>query len=194
MRVAAGMMVLLVLAVAAPATAAPGAAPSVTGPFAPYAFLVGEWNVSPAGAPAMAVARFVWGPNQSYLWYSLALLENGEEQPHFEGLMVWNGARRDLDMLLILDLMGGRIQEQGPVSIRPDGTVVREITATYAEGERFPPRYDTPAGPQGATAHFRQTFRASGPDTVLTSATRETKEGWVATFPGSERLIMTRRQ
>jgi hypothetical protein len=32
------------------------------------------------------------------------------------------------------DLAGGRVQEQGTVSVQPDGTVLREITAFYSPG------------------------------------------------------------
>ncbi len=104
-----------------------------------------------------------------------------------------NGARRNLDMLVALDLSGGRIQEQGTVSIQPDGRVLREITAIYSEGVRLPPRGETVAGPNGATVQFRQTFKAAARDRVLTALTRETADGWVPTFPGSDNLVMTRR-
>lgn len=148
------------------------------GPYAPYAFLIGEWNVGPENAQAAFVARFRWGPNQSYIWHSVSLLRDGTEVPHFEGMLVWNAAHRNLDMLLALGLSGGGAQEQGTVSIDSDGAVVRNITAY---------------GSDGARAHFRQTFKSIGPDTIVTSVMRETREGWVASFPGSERLLMKRR-
>ena len=50
------------------------------------------------------------------------------------------------------------------------------------------------ASPAGATARFRQTFQPDGPDRIKTRVLRETKDGWVATFPGSDRLVMTRRK
>jgi hypothetical protein len=50
------------------------------------------------------------------------------------------------------------------------------------------------AGADGATARFRQTFQPDGPDRIKTRVLRETKDGWVATFPGSDRLVMTRRK
>ncbi len=66
---------------------APPAA-AAAGPYGPYAFLIGEWNVGPdEGGPA-AVARFRWGPGRSYIWYSVSTLANGTEQPHFEGLLL----------------------------------------------------------------------------------------------------------
>jgi hypothetical protein len=106
-------------------------------------------------------------------------MQKGVAQPHFEGILVWNGVRRNLDMLLSLDLNGGRIQEQGTISIAPDGTVTREVTAYYSEGVQ-------PIGQ-------RQTFKSAGRDRIITSVMREAKGGWVATFPGSERLVMTRK-
>jgi hypothetical protein len=178
------------LFVAAGATARGRVAPN--GPYAPYAFLIGTWDIAPeAGGPPLARALFRWGPNRSYIWYGGALLEKGVEVPHFEGLLLWNGVRKNLDMLLALDLDGGRIQEQGTMSVDAGGRVVREITAIYSEGQR--PIGQPVAGPGGAKARFRQTFEAAGPDRVRTTVMHEAGSGWVATFPGSDRLVMTRR-
>lgn len=163
-------------------------------PYAPYEFLVGEWDVGPEGGDPGLVARFRWGPNRSYLQYSASLLVKGAEEPHLEGVMMWNGVQKNLDMLLMLDLKDGRAQERGVVSIEPDGTVVRDITAHYSPGVRLPPRGESVAGPEGATVHFRHTFKAAGPDRILTALLRETSTGWVPTFPGSDRLVMKRRQ
>jgi len=104
---------------------------------------------------------------------------------------VWNGVRRNLDMLVSMDLEHGLVQEQGVVRVEPEGTVVREITATYAAGTQ--PIGRPKVGSEGATAHFRQTFRPSGPDRVLTEVLRQTDRGWTATFPGSDELVMTRK-
>ena len=166
--------------------------PPANGPYAPYRFLIGQWDIAPeAGGPPLARALFRWGPGQSYIWYSGSLLVNKVEMPHFEGLLVWNGVRKNLDMLLTLDLEGGRVQEQGAMSVGPDGRVVREISAFYSEGER--PIGQAVAGPGGAKARFRQTFQATGPDRILTTVMREDGNRWVATFPGSDRLVMIRR-
>ena len=160
----------------APHAAPASAAESV---YAPYRFLVGEWNVAPAaGGPPAAVTRFRWGPNQSYLWFAVATLAEGREEPHLEGLLVWNGARKDLDMLVVLDLDGGRAQEQGRLFVDADGSVVREITAIGSSGTR---------------SNFRQTFRSDGERRILTSVMRQAGSEWVATFPGSDRLVMTPR-
>ena len=159
--------------------------------YGPYKFLIGEWNVGAEGGPPMVIERFKWGPNQSYIWFSTSELVNGTEHPHFEGMLMWNGIHKNLDMLLALDLNGGRIQEKGTLSVEADGTVVRDITATYSEGVR--PIGQPVVGPEGATGHFRQTFKAVGPDKVITVVMRETKDGWVPTFPGSDHLVMTRK-
>ena len=174
--------------------AAPATESAERGPYAPYAFLIGDWLVAPeSGGPAGTVVSFRWGPGHSYLWYSASLLVGGAERPHFEGILMWNGVHRNLDMLMSLDLDGGRVQEQGTVSIAADGTVVREITAYYSEGVGMITTGKR-AGPEGGVAHFRQTFKAQTADRVLTSLLRESDAGWVPTFPGSDRLAMIRRE
>lgn len=171
--------------------AASVAAPS-SDPYAPYRFLIGEWDVSAeSGGPALGIARFRWGPNQSYIWYASSFLIDGAERPHFEGLLLWNGVHKNLDMLLAMDLEHGLVQERGVMSVEPDGTVVREITASYSEGTR--PIGQPVAGREGATARFRQIFKPVGPDKVLTQVLRESGSAWIATFPGSDHLLMTRR-
>ena len=170
--------------------AAPGA--GADSPYAPYRFLIGSWDIAPeSGGPPMARAVFRWGPNQSYIWSSGSLIMKGAEVPHFEGLLVWNGVRKSLDMLLSLDLDGGRVQEQGTMFVEADGTVVRDITAFYSEGAR--PIGQAVTGPAGSKARFRQTFRPAGSNRVLTEVLREVGSGWVATFPGSDHLVMIRR-
>jgi len=160
--------------------------------YAPYAFLVGDWDIAPeSGGPPVAAAELRWGPGRSYIWYVGSIVLDGKPQPHFEGMLLWNGVHKNLDMLLALDLHGGRAQEQGTVFVEKDGTVVREITALYSEGVQ--PLGQPAAGPAGATARFRQTFKAAGPDRILTAVLRESPHGWVATFPGSDRLVMKRR-
>ena len=74
-------------------------------PFAPYEFLIGEWDVkSEVDESPMAVQRVRWGPNRSYIWYAVALLTDGSEEPHLEGMLVWNGVHKNLDMLFVMDL------------------------------------------------------------------------------------------
>ena len=149
--------------------------------------------MAPVGSPPQAVTRVEWGPGRSCLRLGTNLLIGGREAPHFEGLLMWNGVRRDLDMLLSLDLAGGRIQEQGRVFVEPDGTVVRDVTAIYSEGTRSIGDNRT-IGAEGGTAKFRQTFKRDGADRILTTLMRHTATGWVPSFPGSDRSVMTRRK
>jgi len=163
-------------------------------PYVPYAFLIGEWDVGLAGGKPAAVSRFRWGPARTYIWYSGALLVEGGEQPSWEGLLVWNGVRKSVDFLLVLEPASGNlVQEQGTVHVAPDGTVVREITAFYSEGNAVPPKWDKAAGPEGTSAQFRHTFKPDGPNRILSSVMRKTESGWVPNFPGSDHLVMTRR-
>jgi hypothetical protein len=157
-----------------------------------YEFLIGEWDVKATDdGPPAAIIHVRWGPNHSYIWYASSLIFDGREEPHLEGMLVWNGVRKNLDMLFSMDLRSGRVQEQGTMSVDPDGTIVRNITAVYGEGTRG---FGLPVvGPEGATVHFRETYKKVGPDKILTSAMRESENGWVATFPGSDHLVMTRR-
>jgi hypothetical protein len=168
-----------VLAAALFVTAHAGAETPEKGPYAPYAFLIGSWDFAPeTGGPAQGRTVFRWGPGKSYIWFATSLLVDGKEEPHFEGMLMWNGGRKDLDMLVALNLDGSGAQEQGTLSIGSDGTAVREITSI---------------GPSGSKGRFRQTFTPAGPDRILTKILRESAGGWVATFPGSDRFAMTRR-
>jgi hypothetical protein len=166
-----------------------------SGVYAQYEALIGIWDVTaPDGGPSFAVQRFTWGPGHSYIWYAGSFMErDGKEEPHFEGMLVWNGVHKNLDMLLTMDLKSGRAQEQGTFNIGPDGTIVREITGVFSEG--VTPIGEGKVGSAGMSRHFRQTYKPDGADKLLTSVMRETNDGsWVATFPGSEKLIMKRRK
>ena len=166
--------------------------PASERPYAPYAALIGDWDIAPErGGPAVVGATFRWGPNRSYIWYAGSLFVDGVEQPHFEGMLMWNGVHKNLDMLMAMDLRYGLAQEQGTLSVQPDGTLIRDITAVFSEGVQ--PMGLPAVGPEGATVRFRQTFKRVGPDRILTTAMRLSEEGWVATFPGSDHLVMTRR-
>ena len=136
------------------------------------------------------VQRVRWGPNRSYIWYAVTLLSDGREEPHLEGMLVWNGVHKNLDMLFVMDLKSGRVQEQGTMSVEADGSLVRNITAVYSPGVQA---MTGPVAPAGATAQFRQTYKQIGSDKIQTAAMRQTERGWVATFPGSDRLLLVRR-
>jgi hypothetical protein len=185
-----------VIAVATPASSAHHTAAVAVerteGVYGPYTFLLGEWDVQPASAAEPnAVMRFAWGRGRAYMLFSTSLFIEGREEPHFEGMLMWNGVHKHLDMLAALDLREGRVQEQGRMYQQPDGEVVREITAYYSEGARGP-RGEI-VGVKGGSTRFRQTFKSIGPDAIETSLLRETPEGWAPTFPGSEKALMTRR-
>jgi hypothetical protein len=165
---------------------------SVANPYEPYEFLIGEWDVArESGGVPMAVQRFNWRSGHAYIWYAGSLMMNGQEQPHFEGMLMWNGVNKNLDMLLTLDLRYGLAQEHGTVYVQADGTVVREVTGVFSEGvlAMGQPR----VGPEGWTGRFRQTFKKVESGKVLTSVMRESEGKWVATFPGSDHLVMTAR-
>ena len=160
--------------------------------YAPFAFLIGEWEIKSAdGDKVMAVQRVKWGPNQSYMWYSVALMSDGREEPHLEGMLMWNGVHKNLDMLFAIDLQSGKSQEQGTISVGKNGELVREITAVHSEG--VPTSAGKGVGPEGATRQFRQTYKQAGSDKIETSVMRKTDKGWVASFPGSDKWVMTRR-
>lgn len=163
--------------------------------YAQYEGLIGTWDVTaPEGGPPIAVQRFSWGPGRSYIWYTGGFIApDGKEEPHFEGMLVWNGVHKNLDMLLTMDLRSGRAQEQGTFSVASDGTIVREITGVFSEG--VTPIGEAQVGADGMSKHFRQTYKPDGADKLITSVMRETNDkSWVATFPGSEQLIMVRKK
>ena len=167
---------------------------STGGVYTQYEGLIGTWDVTaPGGGLPIAVQRFSWGPGRSYIWYAGSFIApDGKEEPHFEGMLVWNGVHKNLDMLLTMDLKAGRAQEQGTFKVAPDGTIVREITGVFSEG--VTPIGETQVGADGMSKHFRQTYKTDGADKLITSVMRETNDrNWVATFPGSEQLIMIRR-
>ncbi|HJT79907.1 MAG TPA: hypothetical protein VJ719_01815 [Chthoniobacterales bacterium] len=160
--------------------------------YAPFEFLIGEWDIRAADSDkVMAVQRVRWGPNRSYMWYSVALISDGKEEPHLEGMLMWNGVHKNLDMLFAIDLLSGRSQEQGTISATKDGELVREITAVHSEG--VPTSAGKAIGSEGGTRQFRQIYKRLGPDKIETSVMRKTDQGWVASFPGSDKWIMTRR-
>lgn len=145
--------------------------------YEPYAFLIGEWDTGPAGAPPSFVDRFAWGPSRAYITQSVSLLTPQGEHLHFEGPMMWNAATQRLDFLFAIEppSLG---QESGDVSIAPDGSFVRDVTLT---------------SPNGAQSVFRHTIRRTGADTATASLVRQTSTGWEPTFPGSDYLEMRRR-
>ena len=150
-------------------------------PYAPFAFLIGEWQTTGSGVgPLVAVQRFRWGTGNSYIWYSTTNLDaNGREHVHFEGMFLYNASTGNMDFLVVLE-PGSLNQEQGTLHVEPDGAIVREIDLIGADG---------------GIRHFRQTFRRTGDDTAVTTLMRQRADGtWEPNFPGSDNLLMTRRR
>nr|WP_295662121.1 hypothetical protein [Polymorphobacter sp.] len=183
---------MLLAAVLALATAGPVAAHEIrvgqtaaSDPYAPYSFLVGDWNVGDAsGGAAFVTLRFQWAHDKAYLKYGAYI---GQE-PHFEGVMMWNGAHHNLDALVAMDMEHGLVQERGSVSII-DGAAVRDSLATYSEGVSAGGPL---AGPGGATSRTRQTMRPIDADHIALSFEIETPSGWKPAMPGGDHLLMTR--
>ena len=171
---------LAVLATAIPATVtahpnAPSSFLETAKPYAKYEFLIGDWRGQVGGTNLRE--EFRWGPNKSYIFFSTYMAAYGKpEQLHFEGMMVWNAKTDVLDYVVAVE-PGSGVQEKGIIRAEPGGTIVREVELTDARGK---------------TGHFRQTFQLNGADAVTTSVMRQTAKGWEPTFPGSDRITLTR--
>ena len=154
-------------------------------PYAPYEFLIGDWNVAAAaGRPAFVTLRFHWGDNHAYIWYGAYL----GQQPHFEGMMMWNGAHHNLDTLISMDMEHGLVQDLGTLSIL-NGVAIGESTETFSEGVGT----DGPlAGAKGKTSHTRQAMRPIDADHIALSFEIATPTGWKPAIPGGDHLLMTR--
>ena len=152
----------------------------IANPYTAYAYLIGDWDSRPAGGPDIAIHQnFRWGVRQGSIFYTTSTRLNGSpEEVHFEGLMVWNGATHQVDYVIAHEPGSGN-QESGSFHVEADGSIVREVRMTAANGQ---------------ISHFRQTFRRTGPDTATTSLMRQTATGWEPNFPGSDAIVMTRRR
>ena len=151
-------------------------------PYAPYAFLIGDWDTVPKDTSMVAAIRQTlhWGPQNTYIGYSAYTRAPGETQDrlHAEGVMTYNAQHKNLDFLFAHE-PGTFGEEQGTLHIEPDGSVVRE--STEVEGD-------------GSLSHARQIFRPTGANTIVTSLLQQRPDGaWTPAFPGSDNLLMTRR-
>lgn len=162
--------------------AQPVAQTSNTAPdrYAPYAFLIGDWDTNVAlSRPFAIVQSYHWGAQHAFIEASASVRQPGQaDDLHFSGILTWNQARQNLDFLFMHEPGTGG-QEAGVVRVEADGTIVREITETTG---------------QGAIRHGRQTFRRMSDGRVITSMTHQNADGsWAPNFPGSDNLVMVRR-
>ncbi len=146
--------------------------------YEPYAFLIGEWDLRGPDPSQRLIERFRWGPRQAYLWFSASFIQpDGSEHLHFEGPAIWNAQTGRLDYLFAVE-PGSSSQERGDIRIDTEGSIIREVVLTDANGN------------QGV---FRQTIRPEGAHRARVTVMRQTPTGWTPTFPGGDQLVMTRR-
>ena len=176
------MVAMLLIASASPAIAQHGGAvetvPLATAhdPYRPYEFLIGDWISQEGSSTLRQSVR--WGPQRAYMVYSTYMQQPGSpERLHFEGIMVWNGKSKQLDFLFAVE-PGSWVQEQGTIYAGPDGTIVRDVELTSANG---------------SVSQFRQTIRRVDANTAITSLMTRKGDRWEPNFPGSDRIEMRRR-
>lgn len=174
------MLIAILLSAVAPtaASAQHGSSPAAAAasPYAPYDWLIGDWyGRVESGSIRELIA---YGPNRSYIRFSAFTSPTGDPQHlHFEGIALWNAKTRRLDYLFAVE-PGSGVQESGTFRVEADGLIVREVELIDAAGK---------------VATFRQTFRRTGPDSAVTTVMRKTHTGWQPTFPGGEKIELTRR-
>lgn len=171
------MVLCAVTGLAAAPVTAQQAPPAVASAYAPFDWLVGDWTGQVG--PGVLRELLTYGPNRSYIRFSVFVSPvNGPEHLHFEGIALWNGKTKRLNYLFAVE-PGSGAQENGTIRAEADGTIVREVELI---------------SPTGTVGMFRQTFTRSGRDGMVTTVMRKSDRGWVPTFPGGERIEMTRRK
>ena len=171
-------MCLGILIVAAKPAAAHDAplSPAVVAANAPVEWLIGDWASLEDGNRLRQ--NLSWGPHRSYIKFSTYMQQPGKpEALHFDGIAIWNGGSKAFDYLFAVE-PGSGLQEKGTIRAESDGSVVREVELT---------------GPEGKAAQFRQVFRSTGKGKAVTSLMRRTASGWEPSFPGSDKIEMTRQ-
>jgi hypothetical protein len=145
--------------------------------YASYDWLVGDWYGK--GGPGVLRENITYGPGRGYIKFSIftAASESGPQHLHFEGIAVWNAKTRMLDYLFAVE-PGSGVQENGTFRAEADNSIVREVQLI---------------DPKGNVGTFRQTFTRTGQDSAVTTLFRKAETGWVPTFPGSEKIELTRR-
>jgi hypothetical protein len=119
-----------------------------------------------------------WGTGRAYVWLSVAFMQGSVTNTCTSRPIVMNAASQRYDYLFVVE-PGSLVQEKGEIYAIDGGVIVRDVLLTAADG---------------STSRFRQTFRALDGSRMETSLMRQTTDGWVPTFPRSERLIMKRRE
>ena len=148
--------------------------------YAPYAFLIGDWDSNvPLSRPFAIVQSYHWGAQHAFIEASASVRHPGQaDDLHFSGILTWNQARQNLDFLFMHEPGTGG-QEAGSVHVDADGAIVREITETTG---------------QGVVRHGRQTFRRISDGRLVTSMTHQNADGsWAPNFPGADNVVMVRR-
>ena len=88
---------------------------SSSGVYAQYEALIGTWDVTAPDGRSLFCRATIHRGGRATLIYGMwgsFIGPGGKEDPHFEGMLVWNGVHKNLDMLLTMDLKLGRAQEQ----------------------------------------------------------------------------------
>ena len=145
--------------------------------YAPYEFLIGDWYTKLPGENALIHQQFSWGPGKGSISYATYFgPPDHADHLHFGGMMVWNGKSRLLDYLFAVEPDSG-VQEKGTFAVQPDGTIVREVEATY---------------PDGKVTQNRQIFRKMADGTVSMDLLDRKPSGWASSLPAGKPIIMSK--
>jgi len=144
--------------------------------YAPYEFLIGDWYTKLPEGNIVIHQQFSWGPGKASMNYMTYFNAPGrEEHLHFGGLMAWNGKSRAVDYLFTVEPDSG-VQEKGTFSVRPDGSVVREVHETR---------------PDGKVVENRQIFRKLADGTISMDLLDRKPSGWASSLPAGQPIIMS---
>lgn len=144
-------------------------------PYEPYEYLIGDWYTK-LDPNTVIHQQFAWGPGKGSINYATYFTAGGKpEHLHFGGTMIWNGKTKALDYLFAVEPDSG-IQEKGTFTVRPDGSIVREVEATY---------------PDGKVTQNRQTFRKLPDGTISMDLLDRKPSGWASSLPAGKPIIMS---
>ena len=167
-----------------------------TDPYAPLRFLIGTWESRYKGELA-ATQQFEFGIEDAAIYWSGDRYIGGQRRPSFEGIAILNSVTNEYEYLVSLGTAAGTagdtILEKGRFLPLEDGSIRREIFVFYPEGTKLPPTGQRLAGPGGYVREYRQWFSSIDENTIETKIVYLNEQGdWVPSFPGSERLVLTR--